>query len=187
MFGGGDDDETTFTAIDAVPPASGVAPSKLPQASADLPAPPFLVRLAVPSLQIDAPIVTMGTGRDGAMQSPSSPFVVAWYDFSTVPGEGSNIVLGGHAEYPNYGAAVFNGLAFIQAGDELQLLVADGTWARYTVTSAETYDAETAPIDAITGHTEAEVVTLIATSSPGDSGKRLVVRGDRIVEGALAQ
>jgi LPXTG-site transpeptidase (sortase) family protein len=184
FFGGGGDDDTAFKPIDASPPASGVLPSQLPSVEKSLPAPPQLVRLIVPSLQIDAPIVAMSTGRDGAMASPRSPFVVAWYDFSALPGEGSNVVIAGHAEYPNHGPAVFHGLAFIRAGDELQLLLPDGTMARYTITSAETYDAATAPVEAIAGPTEAEVITLIATSAPDDATKRIVVRGDRVVEAA---
>jgi len=119
------------------------------------------------------------------MQSPASPFAVAWYDFSALPGAGSNIVLAGHADYPNHGPAVFHDLGFIQAGDELQLVLPDYTTATYSVTSAETYDAASAPVDAITGATRAEVVTLIVTSAPEDATKRLVVRGDRIIEAAV--
>jgi LPXTG-site transpeptidase (sortase) family protein len=187
LTGGGNEDETAFKPIDAAPPASGITPSSLPSVNENLPTPPALVRLLIPALQLDAPIVRMGTDRDGAMQPPASPFTVAWYDFSAVPGQGGNIVLAGHAEYPNHGAAVFHDLGFVQAGDELQLVLPDFTTAHYTVTSAETYDAATAPVEAIVGPTEAEVVTLIVTSAPDDASKRLVIRGDLVVAGAIAR
>ncbi len=186
-FGGEDSgNETVFTPIDAKPPAAGIMPSELPGVSEALPPPPALVRLIIPSLQIDAPIVTLSTGHDGTMKSPESPFEVAWYDFSSLPGGASNVVLAGHVSYVDYGAAVFHALPFVQSGDELQLLLPDNTSARYVVSSIETYDATTAPIEAITGPTQSEVVTLITTAIPDDPTKRLVVRGDRVIEGVQA-
>jgi LPXTG-site transpeptidase (sortase) family protein len=112
---------------------------------------------------------------------------VAWYSFSAVPGDGGNVVLAGHAEYANHGPAIFSSLPFIQGGDHIQVLLPDATLATYVVSSAETYDVGTAPVAAITGPTNAEVVTLITTGVPGDTSKRLVVRGDRIIEGARAR
>ena len=70
----------------------------------------------------------------------------------------------------------FASLPFIRSGDQIQLLLPDATLATYVVSSAETYDAATAPVAAITGPTDAEVVTLITTGVPGDATKRLVVR-----------
>ncbi len=184
FFGGNEPESDTFKPIDASPPASAVAPARLPGAEESLPPVPSLVRLIIPALQIDAPIVVMSTRSDGSMQSPRSPFDVAWYTFSAIPGDGSNVVLAGHAEYVNHGPAVFAPLPFIRSGDQIQVLLPDATMATYVVSSAETYDASTAPVAAITGPTSAEVVTLITTGVPGDATKRLVVRGDRVIEGA---
>ena len=185
-FFGGDESnpDSAFKPIEATPPVSAVAPVRLPSAEETLPAVPSLVRLIIPALQIDAPIVAMSTKSDGTMQAPRSPFDVAWYSFSAVPGDGGNVVLAGHAEYVNHGPAIFASLPFIQSGDQIQVLLPDATIATYVVSSAETYDVATAPVAAITGPTDAEVVTLITTGVPGETSKRLVVRGDRIIEGA---
>jgi len=188
-FFGGDESnpDSAFKPIDASPPASAVAPARLPSADETLPPVPSLVRLIIPALQIDAPIVAMSTRSDGTMQPPRSPFDVAWYSFSAVPGDGGNVVLAGHTDYVNHGPAIFASLPFIQSGDQIQVLLPDATMATYIVSSAETYDAATAPVAAITGPTDAEVVTLITTAIPGDATKRLVVRGDRVIEGALTR
>jgi LPXTG-site transpeptidase (sortase) family protein len=187
FFGGNEPEPDAFKTIDASPPGSAVAPARLPGAEETLAPVPSLVRLIIPALQIDAPIVAMSTRSDGTMQAPRSPFDVAWYMFSAVPGHGSNVVLAGHAEYVNHGPAVFASMPFIRSGDQIQVLLPDATLATYVVSSAETYDAATAPVAAITGPTNAEVVTLITTGIPGDTSRRLVVRGDRVIEGALSR
>jgi LPXTG-site transpeptidase (sortase) family protein len=188
VLGGGDKSNDAATA-NGLPVQGTVEPSQLPKPSQDLKLQP-VVRLVIPDIEVDAPVITMGVDPDGTMQSPSTPLEVAWYDFSSEPGGGGNVVLAGHLDYVNYGPAVFFNLRKLEAGDEIQLVLADQTTAKYVVTSTESYDAATAPVQAIVGPTDAEVVTLITCGGSFDKSsreynQRLVVRGDRVVEGAM--
>jgi LPXTG-site transpeptidase (sortase) family protein len=151
-----------------------------------------IARLIVPSLEIDAPIVTLGVDSDGTMQSPDNPVDVAWYSFSGRPGEGSNIVMAGHLDFVSYGPAVFYRLKEAVAGDEVRLALVDGTVAAYRVLDVIYYDESTAPVDEIVGPTEKEIVTLITCAGSFDPtvreyDKRVVLRAERVPDLAQGQ
>jgi LPXTG-site transpeptidase (sortase) family protein len=143
-------------------------------------------RLVVPKIGVDAPIVVMGILPDGSMASPSGPTDVAWYTFSSKPGQIGNVVMAGHLDYINYGAAVFYRLRDLRPGDEVRVVLSDGTEVKYTVESVAVYDEETAPIKDIVGRTPNEAITLITCAGSFDRSslhynKRLVVRGARVL------
>jgi LPXTG-site transpeptidase (sortase) family protein len=143
-------------------------------------------RLLVPKVGIDAPIVTLGILPDGTMASPDGPREVAWYNFSSKPGEVGNVVMAGHLDYINYGAAVFYRLRELRPGDELRVVLEDGTEVQYEVESVIEYEEATAPVRDIVGRTENEAITLITCAGSFDRtnllyNKRLVVRGARVI------
>ena len=145
-----------------------------------------LTRLVIPKAKVDAPVVTLGIDANGAMQSTSNAYDVAWYDFSTRPGGGGNAVFSGHVDYHSVGAAVFWNLRDLQPGDVIDVDLADGTVYSYAVSAKNCIPVDEAPIADIVGQTPSEVVTLITccgtfNSSTRQYDSRLVVRGDRIV------
>ena len=147
-------------------------------------------RVVIPAIDVDAPIVVLGVHPDGTMASPSGPDAVAWYTFSAKPGQIGNVVLSGHLDYINYGAAVFWRLNELRPGDELQLVLEDDTLVRYVVESLNEYDETTAPVQDIVGPTATESITLITCSGSFDPSnlhynRRLVVRGTRLQAEAI--
>ena len=150
-----------------------------------------VARLIVPSLGIDAPIITMGVDADGTMQSPNNPTDVAWYSFSARPGERSNVVMAGHLDYVNYGPAVFYRIREARAGEAVQLVLIDGTVASYRVLDVTSYDEATAPVLDIVGPTDGELVTLITCGGSFDPlareyDKRVVLRAERVLDSAVS-
>lgn len=146
-------------------------------------------RLVIPGIGVDAPIVVLGILPDGTMASPDGPEEVAWYTFSAKPGQIGNVVLSGHLDYINYGAAVFWDLNVLRPGDELHLILEDDTQVTYTVESVREYDEATAPVQDIVGPTADESITLITCSGSFDPSnlhynRRLVVRGTRVLTAA---
>jgi LPXTG-site transpeptidase (sortase) family protein len=190
----GPDATATAVAQQASPEATGsVRPEALEGRSGAGEAPEGVdvARLLVPSLGIDAPIVTMGIDPDGTMQSPSNPTDVAWYNFSARPGERSNVVMAGHLDYVNYGPAVFYRIREARPGEEVQLVLIDGTVASYRVLDVTTYDEATAPVLDIVGPTDGELVTLITCGGSFDPlareyDKRVVLRAERVLDAALS-
>lgn len=144
-----------------------------------------LERIIIPSVEIDAPVVVKGVDENGVMESPDNAFDVAWYDFTSRPGEGSNAVFSGHVDYVNVGPAVFWRLKDVQRGDRLQIRYADGITVDYAVAAVNTFDAATAPIDQIVGATPKDSVTLITCAGTFNSqtrqyDKRLIVRAETV-------
>ena len=144
-------------------------------------------RLVIPTVKIDAPVVTKGTDEAGMMQTPDNGVDTAWYDFSAHPGSGGNAVFSGHVDYIKIGKAVFWGLKDLNEGDVIEVHLVDGTVYRYAVSLKQQYDAATAPVDQIVGQTSVETVTLITCSGTFNRAthqydKRLIVRAQRIAE-----
>jgi LPXTG-site transpeptidase (sortase) family protein len=152
-------------------PSAAATPAVSPTAA---PQPPQLaiVRIEIPGLEIDAPIVTLGVDPDGAMQTPAGPTEVGWYNFSSRPGLGGNLVFSGHLDYLNYGPAVFWRLREAQQGDIIRVVLEDGSVATYTVSDVQHYDEATAPVQAIIGPTDTETVTLITCAGSFDPASR---------------
>ncbi|MPZ49288.1 MAG: sortase [Dehalococcoidia bacterium] len=176
----------------AAPGPVAVAPTAVAPSPTATPAPSSaaIVRLQVPRIGIDAGVVSLGVDPDGTMQSPAKPMDVGWYRFASLPGHGGNVVMSGHVDYVNFGAAVFYRLKELQPGDRIIVGLEDGLSFAYEVESLTTYNAND-PVQEAVGPTAAESVTLITCTGAFDAAsreydKRLVVRG-RLVETASAR
>lgn len=153
-------------------------PSPTPVTS---PAPP--VRLRIPSIGVDAPVVRLGILPSGVMDSPATPTDVGWYDFTGKPGAGGNAVLSGHVDFYGYGPAVFWRLRELQRGDRIEVELLDGLRIEYEVTATTLTPVEELRMDAILAPTARETVTLITcggTFADGSYSHRLVVRAVRV-------
>ncbi len=179
------------TSIDIGDISSVLTPAPTPTAELPPPSEAPIEMISIPRFDIEAPIVTLGVDGQGVMETPDSPTVVAWYDFSGRPGfapeesNGGNAVFSGHVDYYDYGPAVFWNLKDLELDDEIEVRLADGTVYRYGVTSRNQYNAATAPIQEIVGDTPNEVITLITCGgtfdpSIGEYDDRVIVRAQRI-------
>src|SRR5437867_4047579 len=113
--------------------SEGAAQSQAGAAAKQLdlgPLPPPPVRLAIPRLYIDAPIVTMGLDAERYPQVPERPDQVAWYNFTAAPGQHSNAVLAGHVDWQTSTrqpiAGVFYRLRELEIGDTVTVTLEDG-------------------------------------------------------------
>lgn len=144
-----------------------------------------IARIVIPAIGVNAPVVVKSIDPDGVMQAPDTPSDVAWYEFTGLPGGGSNIVLAGHVDFAGVGPAVFWDLWRLEEGDVVQLHLVDGSIALYRVVSSELVVEATAPVGQIVGPTVGEVVTLITCAgnynpATGRYDQRLIVRAERV-------
>lgn len=160
-----------------------VAPPPLP----DPPPPSFGgsgFQLVIDKLAVTAPVTTLGMDEELVPKVPQTAGEVAWYDFSAVPGTGSNAVFAGHVTWN--GPAVFYKLNQLQAGDQIRLVGNDGTQLTYNVTAVFEVDPEDPASLKVMWSTEQDVITLITCSGTffetddpvagGDYTHRLIVR-----------
>lgn len=143
-----------------------------------------VTRLRIPSIGVDANVVTKGVDANGVMQVPNNAVDVAWYGFASRPGSGGNVVFSGHVDFHGVGPAVFWNLGKLNKGDRIDVALADGTTYHYSVIGKGVFDADTAPVDQIVGPTPAESVTLITCTGVFNAAtrqynERLVVRAER--------
>lgn len=174
----------------------------VPTTGASRPGPVNLVRapslatvIAPVGLTIDRAGVDAGIERlrvvDGAMQDPSGPWEVAWYENLGSLGTVGNVVMAGHIDYWNVGPSVFFNLASIQPGDPIVVAGDDGQEYDYAVDWVQQFDSTTIPLDEVTGPTGEQSLTLITCGGAfdfvnGEYLQRTVVRAHRSFDGETA-
>ncbi len=170
-------------------PALVASTAPLPAANPVAADPTPITRIVIPAIQVDAPVTVKGLDSKGVMEAPDDPVHVAWYRFSSRPGAGGNAVFAGHVDYASVGPAVFWNLENLNSGNLIEIRLEDGTDYRYRVTTKETFDEVSAPLDRIVGPTPGDAVTLITCAGNFNRAtqrydQRLVVRGERMADGS---
>jgi LPXTG-site transpeptidase (sortase) family protein len=146
-------------------------------------------RLLIEKIGVNAPVDTYGLDAHQVPQVPTGSGAnqtIAWYNFSSRPGSGSNAVFAGHVTWN--GPAVFFKLAQVAQGDVIKLQGTDGTVLVYNVASVFSVDPTDPDAVKVMQATERDMVTLITcsgtysdTSDPvfgGEYDERLIVRAE---------
>ena len=133
-----------------------------------LPTPPPnnspLARMIIEKISVDAPLIALGLDENQVPEVPSGPDEVAWYDWSSKPGWGSNAVFSGHVDWTIYGqpvVGVFYYLHDIGLDDEIKIVLDDGTEYRYVVTGNQAMSDDDPDTLKVMGATPNDVITLI--------------------------
>ncbi|HEU0116059.1 MAG TPA: class F sortase [Thermomicrobiales bacterium] len=185
------------------PPITAVGVGEAPSTGTLRPGPVGLGQTPRPLRQGDPPVAIqidpIGVAADierrqvvdGAMQDPTGPWIVSWYDNLGTPGQGNNVVMAGHIDYWNVGPAVFYHLADLKPGDAIRVVGQDGNVFTYDVQWVKQFDAADAPLTQIVGDAGQDTLTLITCGGTFDytNGhylQRTVVRADRVPTVAAA-
>ncbi len=170
-----------FDRYSAPAPSPTPTPTPPPPIEPPLGSTPF--QLVIPRIGVDATVNTFGLDSDFVPEVPRNGQEVAWYDWSSEPGTGSNAVLAGHVTWS--GAGVFYDLNQLGDGDQILLRSGDGTELSYTVEENFLVDPDDPSALALMAPTNDDTITVITcggTYSPtggpfgGEYSDRLVVR-----------
>lgn len=74
-------------------------------------------RVIIPSLDVDAPMLPVGTTSEGAQEVPSSMEATGWWKDGSKPGQPGNAVIVGHTA--SEGNGVFDELGDLDRGDKV--------------------------------------------------------------------
>lgn len=174
-------------------------PSALPSGD-DGPPPIPPVRVSIPKLYVDAPVVALGTDDQQIPEVPDAGDEVAWYTFSATPGRG-NAVFSGHVDWQTLGGqpipGVFYRIRELQIGDTIELTLEDGARMTYRVTGNVAAEFDDPDILKAMGPASKDVVTLVTCggtwfndrSRPfgGTYSHRILVRAERVPDVAGAE
>lgn len=122
---------TTGPAVPA-PPAVPVVPATPPPPVETRTAP---VRVVVPARSIDVPVDPVGVAEDGQMEIPPLAERGGWYRFGADPGDaaGTTVVAAHVDSVASAGTGPFVRLVDVVPGDEVQVVLADGSTRAYVV------------------------------------------------------
>jgi sortase (surface protein transpeptidase) len=108
------------------------------------------VRIRIPALGIDAPIVNLGLNANKTLQVPKGDFEVGWYTGSPKPGAIGPSVMVGHLDSVR-GPAIFQNLSRLKAGDIIEIVRKDGSKATFQVDTQEKYSQNKFPTEKVYG------------------------------------
>ncbi|MEW2492022.1 class F sortase [Streptomyces nodosus] len=126
------------------------------------------VRLRIPAIGVDTPLLSLGLEPDGTVQVPpiTAHDRAGWYRFSPTPGQiGPSVVLG-HVTVGSYGDGVFRRLDRLRTGETIVARLENGTEAQFTVTSTRTVAKAHFPTDDVYGNVNRPELRLITCGGP---------------------
>ena len=130
----------------AKPKPTAATPKKAAPKAAPAPAPP--VRIELPTLGVDAPVIPAGVDEEGVMEIPKDVGEVGWYRFGPAPGAAAgSSVLTGHVDDYQQGVGVFGRLGDLNPGDVVRVSDEKGVTRQFSVISKEEWRKDQVPLD----------------------------------------
>ncbi|MBU2664789.1 class F sortase [Actinoplanes bogorensis] len=106
------------------------------------------VRLRIPALHVDSPIIDLGLQDDGAVEVPESVHEAGWFDGGPRPGQDGPAVILGHVD-SKAGPGIFAGLHKVKAGTLVEVVRADKSVAKFTITKVSRVEKTRFPTDLV--------------------------------------
>jgi sortase (surface protein transpeptidase) len=91
------------------------------------------VRLGIPALGVNAPIIPVGVEPKGSMEVPEDVSTAGWYRFGPLPGSRGSAMLIGHVDSRIQGPGVFFGLSKIRLGERVGVQLTGGSTQVFVV------------------------------------------------------
>ncbi|MFH8803712.1 class F sortase [Streptomyces sp. NPDC017936] len=137
------------------------------------------VRLEIPAIGVDTPVMRLGLARDGSVEVPpiTADDRAGWYRYSPVPGRTGPSVILGHVTVGRYGDGVFRRLGRLRRGDRIVARLENGTAAAFAVTGVRTVAKADFPTEAVYGNVDRPEMRLITCGGPrsGDAYRDNVI------------
>ncbi|MEV0784182.1 class F sortase [Streptomyces sp. NPDC050423] len=120
------------------------------------------VRIRIPSIRVDAPMMRLGLGPDGSLDVPpaGNTDIVGWYKDGTPPGAKGSAIVAGHVDNAQ-GPSVFYNLGSLKKGSTVEVLRQDGRTAVFALDAIEVYDSKDFPDKRVYGSSEHASLRLI--------------------------
>ncbi|GAA0623586.1 class F sortase [Streptomyces crystallinus] len=109
-------------------------------------APSEPVRIRIPAIRVDAPVLRLGLAPDGSLQvpPPGRSGSAGWFKDGAPPGAAGTAVMAGHVD-DAHGPAVFYALGALKKGSRIEVARADRRTAVFSVDAVEVYPNDAFP------------------------------------------
>lgn len=118
------------------------------------------VRLRIPAIGVDAPLVHLGLARDGTIDAPRGWQQAGWYAGGPRPGQPGPAILLGHVDSTS-GPALFYRVASLRQGAAVVVDRADGTSVTFVVSGRLQVAKSRFPADLVYGPTLSPTLRLV--------------------------
>ena len=165
------------TPSDALPGPGSSAPADEPPTappSGEAPEPPAPsaapVSLAVPAIDVESDLMTLGLNPDGTVEVPplERDDKAGWYEPGPAPGDVGPAIVLGHVDSQRWGPGVFFDLGALEQGDEISVDRADGSVVVFAVDRVEVHPKDDFPTIAVYGNTDGPELRLITCGGAFD-------------------
>lgn len=95
--------------------------------------------LEIPSINVNARVLTMGLEPSGKMAVPNNYTEVGLYQYGARPGMKGTAVMGAHVDNGGAIPGVFKSLSKVKEGDKVYFYTADGERLTYTIVKTKVY------------------------------------------------
>ncbi|MDN3025186.1 class F sortase [Streptomyces sp. S.PB5] len=126
------------------------------------------VRLRIPDIGVDTPVMRLGLAADGTVEVPpiTAHDRAGWYEHSPTPGQTGPSVILGHVRVGSYGDGVFRRLGELRRGDRIEARLENGGTAAFAVTEVRTVAKADFPAGAVYGNVDRPELRLITCGGP---------------------
>ncbi|MER6528948.1 class F sortase [Streptomyces sp. NPDC001508] len=126
------------------------------------------VRLLIPAIGVDTPLLRLGLAADRTVQVPpvTAHDRAGWYRHSPTPGQVGPSVILGHVTVGAYGDGVFRHLARLRRGETITARLENGARAEFAVTRVRTVAKADFPADEVYGDVNRPELRLITCGGP---------------------
>ncbi|MFC9143091.1 class F sortase [Streptomyces bacillaris] len=110
------------------------------------------VRIRIPSIDVDAPMMRLGLGADGSLDVPPDEDrnLAGWYAAGVPPGAKGTAIVAGHVDNAE-GPSVFYALGALTKGTRVEVVREDGRTAVFSIDAIEVYDNKDFPDQRVYG------------------------------------
>ena len=116
----------------------------------------YPVRITIPSIRVNSPIMNVGVNSQGEMDVPDgSTKYVGWYKYGTVPGRAGSAVMDAHVY------AAFKKLKNVGIGSDIYVENAKGETLHFRVIASKAYPLSQVPMDTIFSDSSGTFLNLI--------------------------
>ena len=141
------------------------------------------IMVQVPAVGLAAPVVPVGLDAAGQIDLPGWS-VAGWYRLGPAPGAVGPAVLVGHVD-SRHGPAVFYRLSDVRAGDEVVVVEADGSRARFVISHVTVIKKAAFPLEAVFSPTAGAELRLVTCTGQFDTRSRHYV--DSLIAWGVAE